>query len=265
MNLALPALVLFLGILPGVCAFYAYFAGRFDKRAVGVSATEELALYVAFAIPLNIIAWGLFSLAGLNIEFGILTHLLAGDIKEESVHREVAVFFQRHWFLNTWTYFALLFFSYAVGSICRRTVWACRLDTKIPYLRVRHEWFYILQGRLRDYNGSVVAHVDIMTKLPDEGGAQTRLFKGVVLDFQIGANGGIETLTLGGASRGKGRGKEFEWLQIPSDRFVLMGCDIHSINVTYFLVEPEAVPTRKERWMSWWRDWLREDSEVRSH
>jgi hypothetical protein len=262
-NLALPALILFLGILPGVCCFYAYFAGRFDKRSVGVSATEELALYVAFAVPLNVTAWLIFRWFGLNFEFGILIHLLAGDIKEALVHSEVATFFERHWFLNTWTYFTLLFASYAIGSIFRRTVWACRLDTKIPYLRVRHEWFYILQGRLRDTPTTVLSYVDVMTKLPDVDGAQavqTRLFRGLVQDFQISATGGIETLSLRDAKRGKGRGDKFEWKPIPSSRLVLMGSDIHSINVTYFAIDDPDDVSFRDRWRSWRLSWWREES-----
>jgi hypothetical protein len=262
-NLALPALILFLGILPGVCCFYAYFAGRFDKRAVGVSATEELALYIAFAIPLNVGAWLVYGWGGLNFDFSILIHLLAGDIKEASVHSELAAFFRRQWFLNTWTYFALLGVSYAIGSMARRTVWACRLDTKIPYLRVRHEWFYILQGRLRDNPRTVLSYVDVMTKLPDMDGdqpVQTRLFRGVVQDFQISTTGGIETLTLRRAKRGKGRGDKFEWKPIPSSRLVLMGSDIHSINVTYFAIDDPDDVSFADKCRAWWLSWWREES-----
>ena len=56
MNLALPALVILLGLLPGICCFYGYFAGRFNKRSAGVSAAEELSLYVVCAIPIDAVA-----------------------------------------------------------------------------------------------------------------------------------------------------------------------------------------------------------------
>jgi hypothetical protein len=253
-NLALPALVLFLGILPGVCCFYAYFAGRFEKRAVGVSASEELALYVVFAVPLNVIAWRLFELRGLAFDFGIATHLIAGNISDGPVHAEIATFFQRFWFLNAWTYFVLLAASYLVGSAARRVVWASRLDLRIPYLRVRHEWFYVLHGRVRGLPKDVISYADVMTRLPDTDGSQTRLFRGVVLDFQISPTGGIETLALGDAKRGKSRETAFHWKPIPSDRLVIMGRDIHSINVTYFSIDdPDDVASFRDRLRSWWR------------
>jgi hypothetical protein len=260
-NLALPALVLFLGILPGVCCFYAYYAGRFDKRTAGVSATEELALYVVFAIPLDVAAYWVLRWCGLSFEFGIATHLIAGDLSDTSIHSEIASYFQRSLLLNAGTYFVLLCVSYGIGSWCRRTVWAFRLDVLVPYLRVKHEWFYILQGRLRGKPRYVVSFVDVLTKLPDADGSQTRLFRGVVVDFQINPAGGIETLTLGEAKRGKGRGADFHYKPVPSDRLVLMGSDIHSINITYVTVEPDPdhVPTLRDRRRLWWRRfWLEE-------
>ena len=53
MNFALPAFVVLIGTLPGVACFYGYFAGRFDRRFAGVSGVEEVALYVALAIPID--------------------------------------------------------------------------------------------------------------------------------------------------------------------------------------------------------------------
>jgi hypothetical protein len=259
-NLALPALVLFLGLLPGVCCFYAYFAGRFDKRTAGVSATEELALYVVFAIPLDLAAYWFYRWLGVPFQFGIATHLLAGDLSDTAIHNEVATYFQGFLFSNAWTYFSLLVVSFCIGSLGRRIVWASRLDVKIPYLRMRHEWFYILQGRVLQNPRGVISYVDVMTKLPDRDGSQTRLFRGVILDFQIAPTGGIESLTLGQAKRGKGREKEFRWLEIPSSRLVIMGGDIHSINVTYFTIGEEYPPTFGERCRIWCRSFWREHS-----
>jgi hypothetical protein len=261
-GLALPAIVLFIGILPGICCFYAYFAGRFNKGTAGVSATEELALYVVFAIPLDVGGLAVCKAFGLTFDFGVATHLLASNIPDPAVHKEIASFFQNSLFLDALAYFGLLIVSFVAGSLGRRIVWASRLDVRVPYLRMRHEWFYILQGRIRSNPRGTVSYVDVMTKLPDKDGSQTRLFRGVVLDFQITSSGGIEYLTLGDAKRGSGRGQDFGWRDIPSDRLVLMGGDIHSINVTYFTVQrdPENPPTRLDRCRIWWRSFRREES-----
>ena len=215
-------------------------------------------MYVVFAIPLDIVAYWFYRQFGLAFQFGIATHLLAGDISDTAIHSEIVTYFQRFLFVDAWTYFFLLFASFCCGSFGRRFVWASRLDVRIPYLRVRHEWFYILQGRVTANPRDVISYVDVMTKLPDQDGSLTRLFRGVVLDFQISPTGGIESLTLGEAKRGKRRDKEFQWKDIPSSRLVIMGTDIHSINVTYFTVAPEAPPSLREKCEIWWRSFCDE-------
>jgi hypothetical protein len=79
----------------------------------------------------------------------------------------------------------------------------------------------------------VLAYIDVLTEHPDG----SRLYRGLVVDFEISAGGSIETLTLRDAKRGRGRGGEFTWVDIPSDRFTVMGSTIHSINMTYIGVD----------------------------
>ena len=257
MNLALPALAILLGLLPGICCFYGYFAGRFDKRSAGVSAAEELSLYVVYAIPIDAFSLLAYRKLGLTFDFSVATHLLAGSIAEAVVHSEIATFLDRNLAWCAWTYLVVLAGSFILGSVGRRIVWASRLDTRIPYLRVRHNWFYILQGREKNRSRDVVSFVDVLTKLPDADGSQTRLFRGVVSDFELSPAGAIEALTLLHARRGKGRGKDFEWREIPSDRFLILGKDIHSINLTYVVIEAQDDPV--SAWRRWWRSFCFEE------
>ena len=243
MNLALPALVILLGVLPGICCFYGYFAGRFDKRAAGVSGVESLALYVIFAIPINIVALWFYGKGEIAFDYGLAAHLLAGNLTEAKVHQEIALHFQRYATLDAATYFVVLVLSFVAGSFARRFVWACRLDTIIPYLRVKHEWFYILQGRLAGLPRAVVPYVDVLTRLPDKDGSQTRLYRGVVVDFEILPTGGIDSLTLERPERGKGRGDEFTWKEIPSTRLLLMGSTFHSLNISYLTFDTSDKPS----------------------
>lgn len=240
MNLALPALVILLGLLPGISCFYGYFAGRFNKRTAGVSGVEELALYVIFAIPINIAALWIVEHLGWSFSFSVATHLLAGTISDASVHSEIATYFQRFAKISASYYIALLVVSFLIGSVARRLVWACRMDTKIPHLRLKHEWFYVLQGRAQGMPRVVLSYVDVLTRLPDKDGSQTRLFRGLVVDFDISPSGTIDSLTLKDALRGSGRGLDFKWVTIPSTKLLVMGSTIHSINVTYLAIDQPA-------------------------
>jgi hypothetical protein len=236
-NLALPTLVILLGLLPGIACFYGYFAGRFDKRTVGVSGVEQLALFAIFAVPIDAAALWIVQAVGESFNYDVAIHLLMGTASDTAVHSEIVEFFQANTIRSAVMYGVILFVAFALGSFGRRLVWACRLDTRIPYLHVKHEWFYILQGRLKRPR-RVLAYVDVMTRLPEEkDGPQTRLYRGLVIDFELSTSGSLESLTLKNAFRGSGRREAFTWKEIPSTRLLIMGSTIHSINITYVGVE----------------------------
>ncbi len=258
MNLALPTLVVLLGILPGIACFYGYFAGRFDKRTAALSGVEELALYVLFAIPLDAFALIVCRRLGVPFNFDIALHLLTGAISDVDVHKEISGFFQGWVETTTITYLIVLATSFVAGSATRRVVWASRYDTWVPHLRLRNTWFYVLQGRIDGLPRNVVSYVDVLTDLPDQDGSKTRLFRGLVIDFETSPSGGLESLTLKNAFRGKGRGPDFKWAPIPSSRFLIMGSAIHSINVTYLSIGETDAPTGwKVRTLGWLRSFIR--------
>jgi hypothetical protein len=258
-NFALPALVIFLGILPGICCFYGYFAGRFNKRTAGIAGAEEFALYVIFAIPINATALWTWQWLGSPFNFSVATHLLTGNISDAAVHNEVATYFQDSTSSSTGAYLALLIGSFLIGSSVRRFVWTSRLDTIIPHLRLKHGWFYVLQGRIHGLPRVVLSYVDVLTRLPDKDGAQTRLYRGLVVDFEISSSGTIDSLTLKNAVRGSGRGTDFKWKDIPSTRFLIMGSTIHSINVTYLEIDQQDKPRGLRNIRVWFRRFFLEE------
>ena len=247
MNIALPALVILLGLLPGIVFFYTYYSGRFDKRQAGVSAAEELGLYIFFAVPLNALAFVISRWIGVDLNFALTARLLAGDLTDANV-AELASVFSSNATLTAVTYFLILLGSAALGSFARRVVWASRLDTSVPYLRMKHDWFYVLHGRQRHLPRSVVTYVDVLTKHPQEG---SRLYNGVVLHFEVGTGGSLESITLIYPRRGKDRGENFHWKDIPSDRLTIRGSEIHSLNIGYVSIEPEE-NERTSRVRRWW-------------
>lgn len=251
MNLALPALVIILGLLPGICCFYGYFAGRFDKGQAGVPGVEALALYVVAAIPIDAAALFACRWFGVDLDFGIATRLLSGTVADANIS-SVADTFRRGSYIAAFTYTVVLVSSFLVGSLLRRIVWSFRLDTVFSVLQLRHRWFYILQGRMREMPRVVLAYVDVLTEHPDG----SRLYRGLVVDFELAATGALDSLTLGQARRGRGRGAEFQWIPIPSNRLTLMGSKIHSINVTYMTIENQKRRGPLGKLRRWWRSFV---------
>jgi hypothetical protein len=222
-----------------MACYYAYFGGRFEKRRVGVSGFEEVALYVVFAIPINAVAFLICRIIGLEFDINTVAHLVAGGgVTEQSIDR-IAENLRAHVVLTTAVYLGIVMGSFAVGTLARRVVWTLRLDTRIPLMRLRHPWYYVFQGRDKKLPSHVLAYVDILVSLPDDD--KSRLYRGLVTDFDMAPDGKLESIILRGALRGSGRGNEFKWVSIPSNHFVLMGNTIHSINVTYFSYEEKNV------------------------
>lgn len=226
--------MILLGILPGIACYYAYYAGRFEKRRVGVSGLEELALFIFFAIPIDTAAYLTCRLFGIELDLNIVAHLLAGSLPDGTIAQLVQTL-RENMVLTVTIYFCTIVGSFLLATVARRVVWAYRIDTVVPLVRQRHPWWYIFQGRDRRLPKTVLAFVDILCEHAED---KTRIYRGLVTDFDMTPDGKLESLILRGTKRGKGRGKDFEWSAIPSDHFVVMGSTIHSINVTYFEVHP---------------------------
>ncbi len=230
MNIALPALVVLIGLLPGIAAYYAYFNGRFEKRRAGVSALEEAALYVLFSIPIDTAAYLLCRSLGYHLDIQATLYLLSGAVPDHELTR-IAGIIRAGAGLSALMYLGLIGVSAGLGVAGRWLVERMGLDSRITLFRWRHPWYYLFQARGPFLGDGVLAYVDILVEHAED---KTRLYRGLVSDYDMAADGKLESITLIGASRAKGRGDEFRWMPMPSDHLVILGCKVHSINVTYF-------------------------------
>lgn len=261
MNLALPALVILLAILPGVVLERAYYAGRFARRVAGITAGSEVALYILLAIPIDLVAIEASRLFGLVVDWPTVLLLLFGSLPEGAVDG-LADSIRRDIKATATVYCCTVALSYAVGAILRRFVWATYLDTRLHILRMKNEWFYHLLGRRHDVKPGAVVFADVLTDHPQPEGS--RLYRGIVSSFEPSESGGLQLLTLTAAKRGKGRGSStFEWVDIPGDEFVILGSCVHSINLESVLVESDedgnGVADDESRWSGFWRRFLRDE------
>ena len=235
MNIALPALVILLGLLPGILFYYAYFAGRFEKRRAGVSALEEAAVYVVVAIPIDAAAFWLFRTFGIHLDLRLVADILFGNIAEPSLQQQ-ADRFGANIVLTTVCYVSMLLTSAVAGGVLRQIVWRLRIDTYFGVFRLRHPWYYLFQARDKALPSDALAWVYILTEHAEE---KTRLYRGLVADYELASDGTLESIILRGAMRGKGRGQNFAWVPVPGDLFIVSGRAIHSINVEYWRIDDE--------------------------
>jgi hypothetical protein len=245
-NIALPGILIILGLVPGIIFYSAYYSGSFPKQFAAVSPVSELAQYVLFAVPLDLLGFWLHSRAH-TLDFDVTLRLITGSV-DPVAFPAVSRALQSSLVDAAKWYILLLIVAAGAGSLIRHLVWATRLDLRLPFLRMRNTWYYPLLGRLQSVpRWSIIPHADVMTEL----GNETRLFRGIVSDFEGAADGTIKSLVLVNAQRGKGRGDLFKWQAIPGDRLILLGASIQSINMAYLVVD-----STKPAWRLWLRSFF---------
>lgn len=247
MNFALPAVLVILGLIPGILFYKGYFSGKFPREIASDSPINEFATYFLFALPIDAAGLNYLSLDQRKAAFKVILDLSISSLGDSEINQAVDIF-SESWLQAALLYFALCGMALAAGMIVRRLVWTFRLDVGIPSLRMKSDYYYILQGRVRGFPRKVLPHADILAGHPSEG---SRLYRGIVTQFSFTTDGEIKELVLADAHRGKGRTSEFEWKRIPSNQFVLLGRNIHSVNMRYFGIRPEQPnwPRRLWRWV----------------
>jgi hypothetical protein len=242
-NLALPGLIIILGIIPGIVFWNTYFSGTFPKQAAGISPVLELAQYVLFAIPLDALGIIALNVLGSSLSLDTAIRLLTGTVTDVRVPALTASL-RSGWPISLGVYVGLIAFSFCSAALMRQIVWATRLDVHLPLFKMKNRWYYPLQGRGSGLPRWYMApYADVLAEHPGE---KSRLYRGLVEDFELAKDGSIKALTLTDADRGKGRGDDFKWIPIPGDQLIIMGERIHSINMRYVHIEARSVyPDRK--------------------
>jgi hypothetical protein len=242
-NIALPALVIILGLLPGIVFFHGYFSGRFPKQIAAVSGVSELALYIIFAVPLGAFWLAVTSRLGFQPDYSLLGRLILGQDSTGTVGADLTSDLRGTWALTATVYTLVLIASFLAGNVLRKLVWTLRIDIRVPFLRMKHEWYYTLQGRLPALPRQIVPFADVLI----EHAHTTQLYQGIVSSFEVNREGGISQLMLRETYKDEGKDAPNRWKLIPGDRFIVMGPAIRSINMRYFVIEPAEPEAPKNR------------------
>ncbi len=236
MNFALPAAVLILALLPGIVFRQVYLSGKFPHALAGQSPIAEFAQYVVWALPLDAVAY--YSVRS-TIEFPPLNEflrLLSGSfLATRGVPLEDALS-SHAWWPVLLSYLSLLIASAILGAFCRRVVWASRLDVRWRFLRVKSDWYYNLHGRLAYLPRQVLPIADVLVE--HEG--TSRLYQGIVVEFEVDRDGDLREIILREAKRYRpvvSGETESPWKAIPGYHFVLPASRIENINLRYVSIE----------------------------
>ncbi len=150
MNIAFPALVILMLIMPGVLLHYYYNKGYWNSPVVINSIQDELIRGVIFSIPVHYFFILLLSLYPdfKSIKYDSLIVVLNGLInsEESGLQNEIILSISKNlWFVIGY-FFGVNIFSVFLGVIGHGIVRGLKLDLIIPFFRFDNEWFYLLKG-----------------------------------------------------------------------------------------------------------------------
>ncbi len=148
-----------------------------------------------------------------------------------------------HWIIGY--FFLVILLAGGLGKLMNNFVWKYEMDLKFPSLfKFGNQWLYHLTGRgsqktREKKNKEIIPIVDVMADL----GEKTRLYRGILFDFNTDNSGSLREIFLKVAVRGKFEDdketekKIFYWEEIPGDVFILPYKSIINLNITYYQEE----------------------------
>ena len=263
MNVAFPAVIIALLILPGIVFRYAYSRGSWGWTSPVSfrSASDELAYGAIFAVVLHYAALWSASLIGYSADFRSLLGFLTGNFGPNGVDYQTAFESVERYAPQMGIYFLGLTGAAAVaGRLSHWAVRKWRLDHKTQILRFKNEWYYLLSGEVLQFAESEQSRtVDgVFLSAVVDHAKESFLYRGIVEDWSFDSDGNLDNVrltlahrrNLGADTKGKATVKTGEFVpaddryyEIRGDVFVLRYSEMRTINLDYFELAEENTTT----------------------
>lgn len=255
MNIAFPAFLILLLVLPGIIFRYAYLRGKWGSNSpfVIISITDEVAYGLFFAILLHTVwACVLFPLRwvfGVHIQLDSVLMLLIGNYGQDNGELSSAVASVTTYPIYVAGYFLGLYvISYILGYCLHCSVRNHGWDSKFQALHFRNEWYYLLSG---EFLGDSVTNADgtYFTTVVEQKDA-AYLYRGILLGYYFDQSGNFDKVVLGLAHRrtlndDREIGEEHKreggdkYYEIVGDLFVIRALEMRTINIEFFRLDTD--------------------------
>lgn len=244
MNIAFPALLIFLFILPGILLRYSYRKGFWHSPVRIHSFQEEFAQSVLIAIIIQLICIFITEhLLRFDICFDCLLLLLTGwpNLSSESVSKYI-----HSTVLLPYASLGYVFITnlgaYLTGFLMHSIVRHFRLDLRYDWLRFDNKWFYMFSGEsnIFDIAQSDRTFVIIREILSENVGIVyitclvnlnncSYLYLGIISDYFFDKSGNLDEIILSVAKRRKLDSKKF--FEINGDNLILKYENVINLNI----------------------------------
>jgi hypothetical protein len=207
MNIAFPALLIFVLVLPGAIFRYTYARGSWgwSSPVSFRSVSDELAYSVIFAAGLHFLWLAIASRRGYQADFHSLLALLIGNFGSVGQRYESSLGSIASHPMEIGTYQLSLFAVAAIaGRLAHRFIRRTKLDLLTQIFRFKNEWYYLLRGEILSFRERTIAAREIdgvfLSAVVDHG-KESYLYRGLVEDWSFDVNGELDTIRLRDAHR----------------------------------------------------------------
>ncbi|MDE3743999.1 hypothetical protein [Maribacter polysaccharolyticus] len=255
MNIALSTIVLFFLLIPGILFRRFYYSEEFSREYFKSTFFEVFISTILPSLILQLI-WYIFAkLICQHVDLNILADLVSAKPSEETFlniqNNSVKIIVYN---------ISLFTFSSVTGFYCKQIVRKYKWDRRYKYLRYQNSWHYILKGEFFDFPRADISlekdevediefvFVDVIVQI----GGESYLYDGLLVDYELSKDGGLETLSIKNAQRRKLShdseiGKEREKSDNSSNYYPIMGhilllkySEMKNLNFSYYRLDQTA-------------------------
>lgn len=245
MDIALGAIVILFILFPGIAYRRGYFSEEFSNQ---YTHSDFFKLFVSTLFPSVVLYLGALILIQIfncisgnsySYDLGVIVSLLSSNeiestkaIESIRTYQNEIIFFQ----------IVLCVFSFLLGICFKNIVIKKNLDTKIKFLRYKNVWHYINTAKFFLFPRSQISVSDNIKDIDNtmidawvvKDGIEN-LYNGILVDYELGENGGLDLLYIKNAKKKSIDSDEFE--DINGNILILKYENIVNINYSYFLLE----------------------------
>ncbi|MEM7484078.1 MAG: hypothetical protein AAF348_02615 [Bacteroidota bacterium] len=252
MSIALSTLVLFFLLIPGILFRRFYYTEEFSREYFKET---FFAIFIATILPslfFQFLWYFSAKLVGFHVDLYTLGDIVSSNPSEASFQNlensAVGVL------VYNLSMFVVASFS---GYLLKRQVRSRRWDRRFKFFRFQNSWHYILKGEFFDFPRTEIIleedrvedieFVFIDAILEINGNAY--LYDGILVDYELSSDGGLETISITNAQRrklfddseisknGKKKDNSSKYYPITGHILVLKYAELKNLNFTYYTLD----------------------------
>lgn len=252
MSIALSTIVLFFLLIPGILFRRFYYSEEFSGEYFKSTFFE---IFISTIIPTLAfqLIWFFFArLLGQHVDLNIMSDLVSTK-PLETTFTNIQDNSAKILFYNI----TLFIFSGYIGYYAKQLIRNKRWDRTYKIFRYQNSWHYILKGEFFDFPRADIALEkdeveDIEFVFIDailEIGGEPYLYDGILVDYELRSDGGLETISIKNAQRrklsddsdinkdGEKSDNTGKYYPIDGHIFLIKYADMKNLNFAYFKLE----------------------------